>query len=167
MWFPSIPVHVCVFMCCYFSVGFLIYNWMNYNFMLFSFSCPVIVLQSKSAMRMPKCTRQTRQYNYECSRAQIAARSQAEQCFTELARMRNNPQNPVLAEKDTIEKVGSRLIVLMDYPASQDDELSLQFGEAVFSDVLNQADMDRIWAYCPRSDKCGFVPTFLLVLPVV
>ena len=143
---------------------------MNYNFVLFSFSCPVIVLQSNvfgSAMGVADCTRQTRQYYYECSRAQIAARSQAEQCFTELARMRNNPQNIVLAEKDTIKRNGSRLIVLMDYPASQDNELSLEFGEAVFADVLNQADADRIWAYCPRSDKCGFVPAFLVVPPAV
>lgn len=136
-------------------------------------SCAVLQnngFRSQSAMRAADRTRQPRRYYYERSRAQIAARqarSQAKQRFTELARMRNNPQNPVLTEKDDIKRVGSRLIVLMDYPAPQDDELSLEFGEAVFADVLKQAGADRIWAYCPRSDKCGFIPVSLVVPPAV
>ena len=145
---------------------------MNYDCVL-SFSCTVLQnfgLRSQSAMRAADRNRQPRRYYYERSRAQIAARqarSQAKQRFTELARMRSNPQNPVLTEKDDIKRVGSRLIVLMDYPAPQDDELSLEFGEAVFADVLKQAGADRIWAYCPRVDKCGFIPVSLVVPPAV
>ena len=146
---------------------------MNYDWVFSSLSCAVLQnngFRSQSAMRAADRTRQPRRYYYERSRAQMAARqarSQAKQRFTELARMRNNPQNPVLTEKDDIKRVGSRLIVLMDYPAPQDDELSLEFGEAVFADVLKQAGADRIWAYCPRSDKCGFIPVSLVVPPVV
>jgi len=95
------------------------------------------------------------------------ARSQAKQRFHELARMRNNPQNPVLMEKNDIKRIGSKLIVLIDYTATQDDELSIEFAETVFADVLKQAGAERIWAYCPRTDKCGFIPVSLVVPPVV
>jgi len=81
--------------------------------------------------------------------------------------MRNNPQNPVLMEKNDIKRIGSKLIVLMDYTATQDDELSIEFAETVFADVLKQAGAERIWAYCPRTDKCGFIPVSLVVPPVV
>ena len=65
---------------------------------------------------------------------------------------------------DEIKKVGSKLIVLMDYIKTQDDELSLQLAETVYANILNQAGAERIWCYCPRTDMCGFVPISLLVL---
>ena len=95
------------------------------------------------------------------------ARSQAKQRFHELARQRNNAQNPVLMDKEEIQRVGSKLIVLMDYTATQNDELDIQFAETVYADVLKQAGAERIWTYCPRSQQCGFVPVSLLVPPVV
>lgn len=95
------------------------------------------------------------------------ARSQAKQRFHELARLRNNPQNPILMEKDEIQRIGSKLIVLMNYTATRDDELCIEFAETIFADVLKQAGADRIWAFCPRTDKCGFVPVSLVVPPVV
>ena len=104
------------------------------------------------------------------SKAQLAARqarSQAKQRFHELARQRNNAQNPVLMEKEEIQRVGSKLIVLMDYTETQEDEISIQFAETVYADVLKQAGAERIWTYCPRTEKCGFVPVSLLVPPVV
>lgn len=70
-------------------------------------------------------------------------------------------------EKDEIQRVGSKLIVLMDYTATQEDELSIEFAETVFADVLKQAGAERIWAYCPRTDRCGFIPVSLVVPPVV
>ena len=165
---------LCQLYVCSSSFGVVVCAGQNELWLWWCFlSCAVLQnngFRSQSAMRAADRTRQPRRYYYERSRAQIAARqarSQAKQRFTELARMRNNPQNPVLTEKDDIKRVGSRLIVLMDYPAPQDDELSLEFGEAVFADVLKQAGADRIWAYCPRSDKCGFIPVSLVVPPAV
>lgn len=116
-------------------------------------------------------TRHARRY-YQDSRtkAQIAARqarSQAKQRFHELARLRKDAQNPVLMDKDEIQRMGSKLIVLMDYTATQEDELNIQFAETVFADVLRQGGADRIWAYCPRTDQCGFVPVSLVIPPVV
>lgn len=170
MWFSIYVSGLCLFIliwCC------PVCDRMNYDCVFSSLSCTVLQnlgIRSQSAMRAADRNRQPRRYYYERSRAQIAARqarSQAKQRFTELARMRSNPQNPVLTEKDDIKRVGSRLIVLMDYPAPQDDELSLEFGEAVFADVLKQAGAERIWAYCPRVDKCGFIPVSLVVPPAV
>lgn len=115
-------------------------------------------------------SKNSRRYYHQRSKAQIAARqarSQAKQRFHELARQRNNAQNPVLMDKEDIQRVGSKLIVLMDYTATQDDELSIQFAETVYADVLKQAGAERIWTYCPRTEQCGFVPVSLLVPPVV
>lgn len=115
-------------------------------------------------------SRNARRYYYQRSRAQTAARqarTHAKQRFHELARQRNNSQNPVLMDKEEIKRVGSKLIVLMDYTATQEDEISIQFAETVFADVLKQAGAERIWAYCPRSEQCGFVPVALVVPPVV
>ena len=115
-------------------------------------------------------SRHARKYYHERSRAQTAAkqaRSQAKQRFHELARLRNTPQNPVLMNKDDIQRVGSKLIVLMDYTATQDDEMTVEFAETIFADVLKQAGADRIWAFCPRSNQCGYLPVSLVVPPVV
>lgn len=134
---------------------------------------------SSSSSRLPPSgpatgSRHTRRYYHQHqqdrSRVQSVARqarSQAKQRFHELARLRKDPQNPVLMEKEDIQKIGSKLIVLMDYTATQEDELNIQFAETVFADVLRQGGADRIWAYCPRTDQCGFVPVSLVIPPVV
>ena len=70
-------------------------------------------------------------------------------------------------DKEEIQRVGSKLIVLMDYTATQEDELNVEFAETIFADVLKQGGAERIWAYCPRSDLCGYVPVSLVVPPVV
>ena len=70
-------------------------------------------------------------------------------------------------EKGEIKRVGSKLIVLMDYIATQKDEISIQFAETVYADVLKQAGAERIWAFCPRTEQCGYVPVSLVVPPVV
>ena len=70
-------------------------------------------------------------------------------------------------DKEEIQRVGSKLIVLMDYTATQEDELNVEFAESIFADVLKQSGAERIWAYCPRSDLCGYVPVSLVVPPVV
>lgn len=127
-------------------------------------------LQSNSAKLPPSSNKNARRYYYQRSRAQMAARqarSHAKQRFHELARQRNNSQNPVLMDKEDIRRIGSKLIVLMDYTATQEDEISIQFAETVYADVLKQAGAERIWAYCPRSEQCGFVPVSLVVPPVV
>lgn len=127
---------------------------------------------SSGSSRVPASggTKHAKRYYYERSKVQLAARqarSHAKQRFHELARLRKDPQNPVLMEKDDIQRMGSKLIVLMDYTATQDDELNIQFAETVFADVLRQGGADRIWAYCPRTDECGFVPVSLVIPPVV
>ena len=55
----------------------------------------------------------------------------------------------------------------MDYTATQDDELNIEFAEVLIADVLKQTGSERIWAYCPRLDACGYVPISLVVPPVV
>ena len=95
----------------------------------------------------------------------MSRQARAKQRFHELARLRN--QNPVCMSKDEIKRVGSKLIVLMDYSPTQDDELNIEFAEVLIADVLKQAGADRIWAYCPRLDICGYVPISLVVPPVV
>ena len=70
-------------------------------------------------------------------------------------------------DKEEIKRIGSKLIVLMDYTATQEDELDIEFAEVLVANVLKQAGAERIWAYCPRVDKCGFVPISLVVPPVV
>lgn len=135
----------------------------------------VAVLQSNSTRQQlvrgaQATSRNARRCYYQRSRAQTAARqarTHAKQRFHELARQRNNSQNPVLMDKEEIKRVGSKLIVLMDYTATQEDEISIQFAETVYADVLKQAGAERIWAYCPRSEQCGFVPVSLVVPPVV
>ena len=69
--------------------------------------------------------------------------------------------------KEEIKRFGSKLIVLMDYTATQEDELNIEFAEVLIADVLKQAGAERIWAYCPRIDVCGYVPISLVVPPVV
>ena len=69
--------------------------------------------------------------------------------------------------KEEIKRIGSKLIVLMDYTATQDDELNIEFAEVLIADVLKQTGSERIWAYCPRLDTCGYVPISLVVPPVV
>ena len=130
-------------------------------------------LQSNSTKRYPANkpipTRNNRRY-YHHQRSKVAARqarTQAKQRFHELARQRNSAQNPVLMDKEEIQRVGSKLIVLMDYTAIEEDEISIMFAEIVYADVLKQAGAERIWAYCPRTDLCGFVPLSLVVPPVV
>ena len=134
---------------------------------------PIAALQSnvrRPGSRQPDRSRHARRYYYDRSRQQQAAkqaRSQAKLRFHELAKLRKNPQNPVCMDKDEIKRVGSKLIVLMDYTATQDDELSIEFAETIFADVLKQTGAERIWAFCPRTDKCGYVPISLVVPPVV
>jgi len=71
-------------------------------------------------------------------------------------------------DKDEIKHVGSKLIILWTtLQPTQEDEISIQFAETVFADVLKQAGAERIWAYCPRTEQCGFVPVSLVVPPVV
>lgn len=133
-------------------------------------------MQSNSTRRkasvgsVPSSRNSRRCYHQNRSKAQLVARqarSQAKQRFHELARQRNNSQNPVLMDKAEIQRVGSKLIVLMDCTATQNDELDIQFAETVYADVLKQAGAERIWTYCPRTEQCGFVPVSLLVPPVV
>ena len=107
--------------------------------------------------------RHARRYYHDHAAGSRQAR--AKQRFHELARLRN--QNPVCMGKEEIKRVGSKLIVLMDYTATQDDELNIEFAEVLVADVLKQAGSERIWAYCPRLDTCGYVPISLVVPPVV
>jgi hypothetical protein len=107
--------------------------------------------------------RHVRRYYQDHSVTSRQAR--AKQRFQELARLRN--QNPVCMSKEEIKRIGSKLIVLMDYTATQDDELNIEFAEVLVADVLKQTGSERIWAYCPRLDACGYVPISLVVPPVV
>lgn len=132
----------------------------------------VLQIQTKPIVtRQPRHADRGRYGRRYCdrSRQQLAAGQarQAKQRFQELARLRKDGQNPVCMDKDEIQRVGSKLIVLMDYTATQEDELSIEFAETIFADVLKQAGAERIWAFCPRTDKCGYVPISLVVPPVV
>ena len=75
--------------------------------------------------------------------------------------------DPTQMNKEYIQKVGTKLIVLMDYEAVSHDELSVEFAETLLADILAQNGVERIWAYCPRTDSCGYVPMSMVVPPVV
>ena len=119
--------------------------------------------QNRPARQESRSARHCRRYYQD--RASMSRQARAKQRFHELARLRN--QNPVCMGKDEIMRIGSKLIVLMDYTATQDDELNIEFAEVLIADVLKQAGAERIWAYCPRLDVCGYVPISLVVPPVV
>ena len=119
--------------------------------------------QSRASRQDSRSARHCRRYYQD--RASMSRQARAKQRFHELARLRN--QNPVCMGKDEIMRIGSKLIVLMDYTATQDDELNIEFAEVLIADVLKQAGAERIWAYCPRLDVCGYVPISLVVPPVV
>ncbi len=91
---------------------------------------------------------------------------QARDRFRQLAYDRTI-NNPTKMDKETIQKVGTKLIVLMDYEATSNDELTLEFSESVIADILTQTGSERIWVYCPRTEECGFVPMSMVVPPVV
>ena len=93
-------------------------------------------------------------------------RLQAKDRFKQLAMIRSN-QDPTTMDKEEIKRIGTKLIVLMDYEAVSEDELSVEFAESLIADVLSQTGVDRIWAYCPRTDTCGFIPMSMVVPPVV
>ena len=93
-------------------------------------------------------------------------RTQAKDRFRQLA-MDRSKSNPTEMDKEDIKRIGTKLIVLMDYEATADDELTLEFSESVIADILTQTGSERIWVYCPRSDQCGFVPMSMVVPPVV
>lgn len=93
-------------------------------------------------------------------------RLQARDRFKQLAMARENA-NPALMDKEEIKKVGTKLIVLMDYEAVSPDELSVEFAETLLADILAQNGVERLWAYCPRTDACGYVPMSMVVPPVV
>lgn len=91
---------------------------------------------------------------------------QARDRFRQLAQDRST-NDPMKVDKEIIKKVGTKLIVLMDYEATCEDELTLEFSESVIADILTQTGSERIWVYCPRTDQCGFVPMSMVVPPVV
>lgn len=116
-------------------------------------------LQSMDAQRRPHYSRHNIHHRN--------MRMQAKDRFRQLALLKNAQQNPVTIDKEEIKKIGTRLIVLMDFEATVDDELSVEFAEPLVADVLGQNGAEKIWAYCPRTDKCGYVPMSLVVPPVV
>ncbi len=113
----------------------------------------------------PTHSRHTRNHHHSSS-AHRNMKIQARDRFRQLA-LDRTANNPTKMDKDVIKKVGTKLIVLMDYEATSDDELTLEFSESVIADILTQTGSDRIWVYCPRTDKCGFVPMSMVVPPVV
>lgn len=92
-------------------------------------------------------------------------RTQAKDRFKQLAMIRSI--DPTTMDKEEIKRIGTKLIVLMDYEAVIPDELSVEFAETLLADVMSQNGVERIWVYCPRTDSCGYVPMSMVVPPVV
>lgn len=107
-----------------------------------------------------------RHHHHGNSSAQRNLKMQARDKFRQLAQDRSTT-DPTKVDKEIIKKVGTKLIVLMDYEATCDEELTLEFSESVIADILTQTGSERIWVYCPRTDQCGFVPMSMVVPPVV
>ena len=93
-------------------------------------------------------------------------RMQAKDRFRQLAMIRST-NNPITMDKEEIKRIGTKLIVLFDYEAGMEDELTVEFSETLIADILTQTGSERIWAYCPRTDQCGYVPMSMVVPPVV
>ena len=91
---------------------------------------------------------------------------QAKERFKQLAIAKQ--QRPIINNnKEEIKKIGSQLIVLVDYDAHEVDELSVQLADMLLADMIPQSNADRLWAYNTRTDKLGFIPTSLVQPPVV
>ena len=132
---------------------------------MFNFVLSFIII----ALSTPVATRPTqsrhRQHHSNVN-AHRNMKMQARDRFRQLAYDRTT-NNPTKMDKETIKRIGTKLIVLMDYEATNEDELTLEFSESVIADILTQTGSERIWVYCPRTDECGFVPMSMVVPPVV
>lgn len=97
-----------------------------------------------------------------------AQREFAKAQFRQLALAQRNPsRNPVLQDKEEIQKIGTRLLVLSNYDAVEEDELQVELGEVVLADVLTQSNVKKVWAYCPRTNKVGYLPVWVVHPPVI
>ena len=126
-----------------------------------------VMRQGRSAVRLQTMDAHRRHHHTRHNMHYRNMRIQAKDRFKQLAMIKSCQQNPVLVDKDEIKKIGTRLIVLMDYEATAEEELSVEFAEPLLADVLGQSGSEKIWAYCPRTDKCGYIPMSLVVPPVV
>jgi len=55
-------------------------------------------------------------------------------------------------------KIGAELVMLYDYKAQVDDDLSVRRGDWVYADLSNQTVEGWLWAYAPKQRKSGFIP---------
>lgn len=80
----------------------------------------------------------------------------------------HNPAKIAVCQtKEEIKRIGTRLLVLSNYEPLQSDELRVELGEMVLADVLTQSNVKRVWAYCPRSDKVGYLPVWVVHPPIL
>ncbi|XP_038049276.1 SH3 domain-containing protein Dlish-like [Patiria miniata] len=53
---------------------------------------------------------------------------------------------------------GTELMSLYDYQGRIADDLTVVRGDLLYADMTNQTHDEWIWAYCPRTQTCGFIP---------
>uniref|UniRef100_A0A2P2I2W9 Intersectin-1-like n=1 Tax=Hirondellea gigas TaxID=1518452 RepID=A0A2P2I2W9_9CRUS len=53
---------------------------------------------------------------------------------------------------------GSELVMLYDYKAQAPDDLSVRRGDWIYADLSNQTVDGWLWAFAPKTRKCGFIP---------
>ncbi|XP_065222110.1 SH3 domain-containing protein Dlish-like [Planococcus citri] len=53
---------------------------------------------------------------------------------------------------------GTELVMLYDYKAQAPDDLSVRRGDWIYADFNTQNLDGWLWAYAPKTRKCGFIP---------
>ncbi|XP_022089802.1 SH3 domain-containing protein Dlish-like [Acanthaster planci] len=53
---------------------------------------------------------------------------------------------------------GTELMSLYDYQGRIADDLTVVRGDLLYADMTNQTHDEWLWAYCPRTQTCGFIP---------
>ncbi|XP_033635864.1 SH3 domain-containing protein Dlish-like [Asterias rubens] len=53
---------------------------------------------------------------------------------------------------------GTELMSLYDYQGRIAEDLSVLRGDLLYADMTNQTHDEWLWAYCPRTQSCGFIP---------
>lgn len=91
------------------------------------------------------------------ARAQAQAVAQARQqaaAFAQAAAFQQALQQPQEQQQFN----GTELVMLYSYQAQAPDNLTLERGDLLYTDLSNQSVEGWLWSYAPTARKFGFVP---------
>ncbi|KAB7504614.1 hypothetical protein Anas_08409 [Armadillidium nasatum] len=62
---------------------------------------------------------------------------------------------------------GTELVMLYDYKPQAPDDLSVRRGEWIYADLSDQTVDGWLWAFAPKTRKCGFIPKAYARIPAM